>query len=59
MSQYSIHYYDLMIEACASGESGGGRVHAQHFPRFSAVRWDATKAYLDSRGVPRLNLMHL
>ena len=57
MSQYSIHYYDLIIEAC---KERGIPVVAVFMPSIShafhsAVRWDATKAYLDSRGVPCLN----
>lgn len=57
MSQYSIHYYDLMIETC---KERGIPVVAVFMPSIShafhsAVRLEATKAYLDSRGVPYLN----
>lgn len=57
MSQYSIHYYDLIIELC---REKGIRLVATFMPSIShafrfALRWNATKEYLDSRGIPYLN----
>ena len=57
LSQFSIHYYDLMIEAC---QEKGITMVAVIPPIISsasayAARWEVTKEYLDSRGVPCLN----
>ena len=57
LSQFSIHYYDLMIQTC---QEKGITMVAVIPPKVVsggsyAARWETTKEYLDSRGVPCLN----
>ena len=57
LSQFSIHYYDRMIQAC---QEKGIPMVAVIPPKLSsggqyAARWEITKEYLDSRSVPCLN----
>lgn len=57
LSRFSIHYYDLMIAAC---REKGITMVAVIPPKISsgakyAARWETTREYLDSRGVPCLN----